>query len=415
MKILILSDNFPPERDGGAERIAYNYFTGLKNLGHDVFVFTSTCHPREGEDPVGSYSNKNIYKIYTPKHYSKFNHFLGLYNPYSAKYFKKILGEIKPDIVHAHNIHDILGLNLLKIAKKSGAKIFITTHDSLLFHYGKLTEFIPQIDKNKINQEFDYKVNNWQLLKRYKKKFVPLRQTIIKHYLKYVDKIFAVSLELKKALEQNNIKNIEIIYNGIDPVIWQASGEKINDFKNKYNLKNNPKIIFWGGRLSTLKGGGLLLNALELVVKQNPNFILMIVGKKDSEAEKFLKIAEEKKIPVIFTGWLTQKEIAVAYHASDFMIVPSAYLDPFPTINLEAGACAKPVIGTCLGGTKEIIIDNETGYIINPYNQEMFTEKILALLNNPKLTQKFGQAGFELVTNKFSLDQQLKETLKYYY
>ena len=91
---------------------------------------------------------------------------------------------------------------------------------------------------------------------------MPWRKTIIKHYLKYVDKIFAVSLELKKALEQNGIKHIAVIHNGIDINKWQTISEQIEKFKNDYQLQNK-KIIFWGGRLNTLKGGGLLLNALE--------------------------------------------------------------------------------------------------------------------------------------------------------
>lgn len=420
MKILILSDNFPPEKDGGAERIAFNYFTGLKNLSHDVFVMTtaSSHHPEQSEAKPRDFVNlhltdNHIFFLPWPKKYLKFKHFFGLYNPKANKIFKKILVEIKPDIVHAHNIHDILGLNLLKLGKKFGAKIFLTAHDCALFHYGKLTEFLPQIDKNQTDQNFNYKVSVWQQLKRYQKSFLPFRKTFIKHYLKYVNKIFSVSEELKKSLEQNNIKNTIVIHNGIDPDKWQTTTEQITEFKKKYNLENK-KIIFWGGRLNTLKGGGLLLDALELVVKQSQNFVLMIVGKNDKEAKKFLNSAKEKNIPAIITGWMTQKEIITAYAASDFIIVPSAYLDPFPTINLEAMACAKPVIGTCLGGTKEIVQDKKTGYIINPYHKEIFAEKILTLLDNDELVKQFGQNGFERVKNEFSLDKQIKETIKYY-
>ena len=428
MRILILSDNFPPERDGGAERIAFNYFNGLKNFGHDVFVMTTTsshhpeersdegslncfCHPRESGDPVDP--NSNIFYLYWPQKYSKFKHYFGLYNPRANKIFKKILAEIKPDIVHAHNVHEILGLNLLKLAKKSGTKVFLTVHDCALFHYGKLIEFIPQIDKNQIDQNFNYKVNIWQQIKRYQKSFVPWRKTIIKYYLKYADKIFAVSLELKKALEQNGIKNIEVIHNGIDINKWQTTSEQIEKFKNDYQLQNK-KIIFWGGRLETLKGGELLLDALELVAKQNSNFILMIVGKKDIAAEKFINSAQKKNISTTITDWLPKEQMPVAYGASDLVAVPSAYLDPFPTINLEAMAIAKPIIGTCLGGTPEIVQNEKTGYVINPYNKETFAEKIIALLDNPELSRRFGNAGFERVQNEFSLKKQLIITIKYY-
>ena len=94
--------------------------------------------------------------------------------------------------------------------------------------------------------------------------------------------------------------------------------------------------------------------------------------------------------------------------------MPSIYLDPFPRINLEAMASKKPVVGTCFGGTPEVVINNQTGYIVNPLNAEMMARKIIDLLKNFQKAKKFGEAGYQRVINEFSLEKQVKITLEYY-
>lgn len=410
MKIIFLTGVFPPATHTSVGSIVQNLGINLQNFGHEVLIVA----PTHDKSAIGlySYEGLNVQLIYN-NHSKKMTHYFNLFDFRIQKQFKKIIYKFKPDVVHAHVIQLSLSFPCLKIAKKSGAKVFFTAHDCLTFHYGKLTEFILQNDKNKIYQEFNYYVNNWQLLKRYKKRFIPFRRTIIKHYFKYVDKIFAVSSELKKALMQNGLTNVEVLHNGIDTNLWKVDQGAIDEFKNKHNL-NQKNIVLLAGRLNSLKGGGLLINALEKVVQKIPNTVLLIIGQKDATADNFLKLSNGKNVSSVFTNWLTQKEIAVAYHASDIVVVPSGYLDPFPTINLEAGACAKPVIGTNLGGTKEIIIDNQTGYIVNPYNQEMLSEKIIDLLQNSSKAKNFGQSAFEHIKKNFSLNKQLQETVQWY-
>ncbi len=182
MKIVILSDNFDNRGGAGAVRIARAIAIGLKNFNHNVSVITTiqdkSLTGKKNENGI------NIYSIY-----SKYNLFWrayrSLYNPQTIKHVVKIIEEIKPDIVHAHNIHTYLSYHVLKLAKKSGTKVFLTAHDVQLFHYGKLTGV-------------NYKVSVWQQIKRAGKTYNPFRNIVIRHYLKYVDKILCVSGGLKE-------------------------------------------------------------------------------------------------------------------------------------------------------------------------------------------------------------------------
>ena len=127
-----------------------------------------------------------------------------------------------------------------------------------------------------------------------------------------------------------------------------------------------------------------------------------------------LDLAKTKGISLILTGWIEEKELKSAYHSSDLVVVPSIYLDPFPTINLEAMACKKPVIGSCFGGTKEVIVDNKTGYIVNPFNSQEMAYKIIDLLENPQKAKKFGENGYKIAREKFTLEIQVRRYLDYY-
>jgi len=409
MKILILSDGFPPIIKGGAEQVAFNLARSFHNLGNEVYVITTVRDKTEVN--IFNKDGLKIIRIYSDYH-ERWRGYLSIYNPQTVKKVEKIIKEINPDVIHVHNIHYHLSYASLKIAKKYCDRVFLTAHDVMLFHYGKLIEFINPNNLS-IPETFNYKISPWQQIKRFKKRYNPFRNIIIRHYLKYVDKIFAVSYTLKHALNQNNIENVEVIHNGIDAAQWQIDDNKLRNFKAKHNLFNE-KIVFFIGRLSALKGGNNIIKAMKIVTEQVPEAVLLVTGRKDGYAQKMLKLANNENITISFTGWLKGTDLISVYHGSHVVVTPSAYLDPFNLINIEAMACKKPVIGTCFGGIPEIVVNQKTGYIINPLDIKMMAEKIIDLLKNTNKAEQFGQIGYERVKKEFSLKKQTEQYLEWF-
>ena len=402
MKILILSDNFPPESFGGADRIAFNIAKGLLGIGYQVFVITTTRNKSdEGEK---DYHGFKVFKIYSHYH-SRWRAYINLYNPQTVGKFKELIKKIKPDIVHAHNIHFYLSYYCLRLAKKYSKKVFLTAHDAMLAYYGKYKPKYPG----------DTKINIWSQIQKRRIRYNPFSNIIIKYFLQYVDRIFAVSNSLKEFLKANNIKNIETIYNGVNVSDWKLTPNYIEDFKKKHNLFGK-KVVFFGGRLSGLKGGEQIIKVIARIKVQIPEVRLLIAGKKDEYAQKLQVLQNDLGLQnqIIFTGWIKGDELKSAYYSSDVVVVPSMYLDPFPTMNLEAMACKKPVVGTFFGGTKEIVQDKVTGYIVDSLNLDAITEKVIDLLRNPKKAQQFGKVGHERVKKYFNLDSQIKNTIFWY-
>jgi len=385
MKILFLSDDFPPQSFGGAGFSTFYLARGIQKAGHQVFVVTTVRHKKE-EGGI-NYQGLKIFRIYSNYH-PRWRAYLSLYNPWTLTRVRELIKETKPDIVHAHNIHYYLSYHSLKIAKEISRAVFWTARDTMSFTYGKLAT-------KKYLTQFNPRVSWWDNLKQAQKRYNPLRNFLIKKYLNYADIKFAVSYALKEALEENGIRNVEVNYSGINVDDWQITPAKIEEFKKIHNLQEK-KIIFCGGRMNKLKG----LKQLEKAV----------IKVKEKIAEAFLLIAGKEGI-----GWLEGEELKTAYWSADVVVVPSLYLDPFPRVNLEAMACKKPVIGTCFGGTPEIVRDNVTGYIVNPLNIELMADKIIDLLKNPQKAKQFGEAGYNLVKTKFSIEKQVDKILEQYY
>lgn len=411
MKILFLSDDFPPQSRGGAEIASFNLALALENKGHRLSVVTiTTDRSKVGES---EYEGMKIFKIYSPEYHPIFTSYLSLYNPWTIGAVEEIIKREAPDIIHAQNIHHYLSYHCLKIARKYTKGVFLTAHDTMLFSVGKFSDFIDKSNLS-IGKDFDYGVSGWRQLMVVRKRYNPFRNIIIRHYLKYTDKIFSITDILKKALADNKIYNVETVHYGTD-IKSVLDSSSVEVFKKKFHLEDK-KVVLFGGRLSEQKGGAVAVRSLPLIVREVPNTILLIVGREDEYANYLKGLSKELGVAdnVIFTGWLSRNEMNCAYAVADVVITPSLYFDAFNLFNLEAMASGRPVVGTCFGGTPEVIEDSVTGFVTNPFDVKGFAEKTVSLLNNPELIRTMGAAGRLRASEKFSIERQVVQTLSWY-
>ena len=387
MKILFILDEFLPENSGGATNVAFSLTKGLKAQGNEILVLTAT----NDNDMVGEIEIEGIKirRIYI-RPFGKLRNFKNLKNNNILADIKIILSKYRPDIVHIHTLHNRFSYGIIKLAKEYSRAVFLTLHDAQTIFNGKL---YPKRKICEFEPVYDYKISWFDNLKKDGLGYNPFQKFFIKRALKEVNKIFAVSKALKEALEANGISNIEIMYNGISADGW--SGEKA--------AGNN---ILFAGRVDETKGASVLVRAFNIVNSQIPDAKLTIVGdgKFNASGNKNIKI-----LP-----WQNREEMKKIFSQAKVIVVPSLYLDPFPTVNLEAMASVKPVVGTCFGGTPEVVRDNETGYIVNPYNEKELADRIIDLLKDPEKAALFGNNGRERVKNLFSLEKQVQGTLEWY-
>jgi len=411
MKILILSDDFLPDSDvvGGASVVTHNFATSLKKLGHEVSVISASKDKMKcGLFNVGGISVERLHSLY---HEDRWRSYRSLYNPGLLKSVEKTIKNTRPDVVWAHSVHMYLSYHSLFVAKRQGAKVFVTVHDVMPFYPGTFTEFIDPKELS-CPQTFNYRPPFFSVLKKFRFRYNPFRNLLIRFYLRRVDGVIAVSEALKEALGQNGIKNVSVIKNGIDLSDWHVSIGDVDNFKEKFNCRNLKTVLF-GGRLSGGKGGDIIIDVMSLLVKNIPNVCLLIAGKKDFYAKKM----EEKIIKnglsnnVVFMGWLGSDDMKKAYAVSSVVVIPSVCFDSFPNTNLEAFAASRPVVATCFGGSKEIVRNGQNGYIVNPFNITIVAGSISDLLMNEEKAKKFGENGRILVDKEFTLIGVINEYL----
>jgi len=415
MKILIATDYFPPDKWGGAESIAHMHATGLIEAGHEVNIISTT----QDINSTGliKHNNIKIFKIYSNYHI-RWRAWKSLNNKQVVTEFEKKLKETKPEIIHFHSINHHLSYKCLQIAKNYGAKVYFTAHDVMTFSYGKLWhEKFVHSDELEIRNQFDYKVTWLDNLKKAKKRYNPWRNSRIKKYLKYADKIITVSNALKEALKQNGIENTQTIHNGINITHWDKPID-INTIKQQFSI-TNKKVVLFAGRLNGAKGKDQILKTWKEVNKEVKDAVLLIVGtnhpdlKKTAPQQPFNKTQNNNK-NIIFHPPVLREDLYKYYKISNVVIVPSASFDSFPTINLEAFACHKPVIATQYGGSREIVENNKSGYIVSPFDIKSMTKKIIKLLKNSTTAKQFGETGYNRVKKEFTLKNHINSLLKVY-
>jgi glycosyltransferase involved in cell wall biosynthesis len=126
MKVVFLSDDFPPQSFGGAGISTYDLARGMQKAGHEIFVIT-TCRKRElaGTSHADGLTIHTILSNYDPK----WRWYISLNNKSTVVQVEALLSEIQPDIVHINNVHFYLSYHCFKLAKKYARGTVFTARD----------------------------------------------------------------------------------------------------------------------------------------------------------------------------------------------------------------------------------------------------------------------------------------------
>lgn len=405
MKILFLTDDYPAKGGSSVTGVVRTLDHGLTQAGHEVSVITT----HRTKENVGIIRRDHVVSI--PVSYrTSLRHYKNLYMPSVSRMLDSEIARIKPDIIHAQNVHQYITYDALRIARKHAKKVFITLHDVMSFSYGRLaTERYLQSEGR------DVRISFLDHLQQAGIQWNPLRNLWIKSVLqKNTDKVFAVSAALKRALDAHGIPKVHVLPNGTEMSLWQAAPDAIAQFQKKHSLLGH-KVLFFGGRLSRDKGSAPLLMALRKIRATMPEILLLVIGDAARLQGLIVEAGAEDLLPNIrCAGWLTEQEMAAAYGAADVVTTPSLCLDTFNLINIEAMSAGKPVVGTIFGGTPEIVVDEVTGYVRNPLKVDSYAAALAKLLSDSALAKQMGEAGRARVAQEYALEPFIKRQLSAY-
>jgi glycosyltransferase involved in cell wall biosynthesis len=220
-----------------------------------------------------------------------------------------------------------------------------------------------------------------------------------------------------------NPEQVETVYDGIDAAAYRNRVKKTRaDIADEFKIGPDDYIIGLVGNIREWKGQELLIDSLNILQKNIPNFKCLLVGDvaKNSDEDTRFKERLIKKIDayglagkVIFTGY--RSDVPDIVNALDVQINSSIEPDPFPHVILEGMSLGKVVIATNLGGAVESIKDGETGFLVSAKDPSDLSEKIKLVLTDKPLRETMSRKARERVENFLSLEKNIKHTEDIYY
>ncbi len=221
-------------------------------------------------------------------------------------------------------------------------------------------------------------------------------------------------------------KKFLVIFRGINTEYFDPKKIKYSDeiklIKN-WKLKNEneeKKIILLPGRLTPWKGQEMFIEALNKFKSKNPekNFKAIILGSDQGRKiykKKLQRLVEQYRLnnDIIFVD--SFKLMPLAYKISDIVISSSIEPEAFGRVSVESQSMEKPIIASDIGGSKETIINEKTGFLFEAGNSTKLSDKIQEILSLSELTLRgIGAEGRKNVIKKFNVEKMCFSTYSEY-
>lgn len=360
MNILQVIPYFTPKR-GGDVNVCYNLSKQLVKCGHEVTIITTDFEFDEEYVKTNEEVNVIPFKCIA-------NLGLFLYSPKMKKWTKDNIKNF--DVVHLHDFRSYQNNVIYKYAKKYKIPYALQAHGSVL----------PFFAKQRLKKLYD-SFWGYEILKD-ASKVIALTKTEVEQYK-------------KMGVNENKI---EIVPNGIDLTEYENLPKR-GEFRRKYLIKDEEKIVLFVGRLHKTKGLELLVKAFADLLKKLDSIKLVFVGPDDGYQSTLERVIQELKIDtkVVFIGFVSNNEKMAAYVDADVFVTPSFF--GFPVTFLEACACSTPIITTKRGDKLDWIHD-KVGYVVE-YDKDQLRDAIFKVLSERELRKRFGEEGKRLVMKKF--------------
>jgi glycosyltransferase involved in cell wall biosynthesis len=376
MKVLLVSDyGFLA---GGAELMMLYLRDELRQRGHDVRFF-STNVSEAGKSHFADYRCHGTD--------SRLRTLLQTTNPWAARRLSRAIHEFQPDVVHVRLFLTQLSPLILPVLKNVPSIYHVAWYRPIC-PVG--TKTLPGGEACRVTSGLACLTNKCLPLQDWTPLMLQLR--MFRSWRRYFNLVVANSYEVKLRLEEEGIGPVEVVHNGI-PVTPPPARHG-----------GRPTVSF-AGRLVSVKGADVLLNAFGEVVKTLPEAELLIAG-DGQERGSLERYAREMGLEknVRFLGYVRNETLSEKLQTAWVHVVPSVWAEPFGIVAIEAMMRGQAVIASRHGGLAEIVRDGETGLLVAPGDSQALARALTQVLRSRKYAESLGTAGYEHAVENFSLD-----------
>lgn len=246
--------------------------------------------------------------------------------------------------------------------------------------------------------------------KKFKLVFTSASQRVHTRYTKFLlslmDQLISTSHKTARYLSQES----EVIHHGIDTDQFQPAQDK-RALKERLGFASEALLIGCFGRVRPTKGTDIYIDVLIKLMASNPSAQGIVLGRATPQFANFqTQLMEEVKKHnlsdrIHFPGEVPVDKTPDWYRILDIFVAPQRY-EGFGLTPLEAMATGVPVVATKVGAFEEMIIDGESGFIVDIEDREAILEKLTLLVEDEELRKQFGKASRERAIHEFSLQRE---------
>ncbi len=329
MRVVILVQHFPPKTTGGVETATLNIAQKLFQRGVEVILVTESD---KGHDYIDYSYGFCIHRVSKdPLHLWKFIKTM------------RITKSERPDVVHIQTFY----------------------WNGLVFLINKILS-TPVIIYGRMYYIYNLK---------------PIIKPWIRLGIRTADEVIALTDDMKKEILNLYDREVRVIPNGVSDNFFQTSRKP---------AKNDSDVttILFVGRLVNMKGVKDLIEAISVLRERSIRTHVKIVG-DGPEMGALKKTAQVKGLSqnITFFGEMHNRDVPVVMSESEIFVLPSKN-EGFSNTILEAMASGLPIIASRVGGNPSIIIDKESGLLVEPNNPTDIADKIEILINDEALKNK---------------------------
>ncbi|MCX6807173.1 MAG: glycosyltransferase family 4 protein [Candidatus Berkelbacteria bacterium] len=379
MKIGIFTECYKPTINGVVMSIEA-FKTRLEGKGHEVFIFA----PKNKQVKF----LPNVFYVPSITLPSPKDYPIGL--PYlSYPLLFSSVSNLRLDIIHTQHIFLMGGVGQL-LAKKLNIPTVHTYH-TMMTEY---THYVPI-----------------KIFQGLIKKFIISRS---RNFCNRADKIIVPSSPIIDILKSYGVKKlIEVLPTGIDLTNFnKLSSKERRTILKKYKIPAEKEVVLFVGRLAQEKNLDFLIECFKDIITTYQNVHLILVGSGPYQENLKSKIKSLKlENHITLTGFLERPQTNKLFGAADIFAFPSI-TDTQGIVLAESMASSTPVVAINQLGPKDIIKDGQDGFLVS-LNKKEFSDKILRLLKDKKLRQKFSRQA-KIDAKRFSIENCTDKLIKLY-
>lgn len=403
MRILILSNFYPPARAGGYTQWCHEVAVRLAERNHTVAVLTS-----RHELPRAQAGERNVYRLLyldSNLHYYQPLHF---FLKWRSEYRKnlatldRIVSDFAPDVLF------VWGMWALNKALPARAEQLLP---------GRVAYYLSDFWPAGVDTHTRYWQSSGQHWFTRKPKGVLSKAALAvlaearPPALKF-ERALCVSARVRDLLIDAGLPlhHARVVHGGTD--VERFSKAHPRDFRRR------PLQLLYAGQLARHKGVHTAIEAMAMLVHQRRihEIRLTLVGSGHPDYEAHLrKLVKKENLQayVFFLGLVGKDMMPHVMQSHEVLVFPSIYEEPLARVTQEAMAAGMLVVGTTTGGSREILKEGETGLTFPPDDPQALAEQLAHAINSPDFCDRVAREGQRIVLEHFTLDRMVNEIDSY--